>query len=359
MVVLVFGECRKFVVYTKVNRNENLEMPYNIAVIGCGKLGSRHLQALSQIGLEEVRLIAVDPNNEALQIAKQRIEEMPENGNISAVDYYQSFSKLRGTRLDFCVVATTSVSRKMILQDLVSLCDIDNILLEKFLFQDKEAYSEVSSLFRDKKINAWVNCPRRCWSIYQELAAKLQEYDMTSFNVSGSNWSIATSAIHFIDLVCFLANSERPVITHLDIKKIVPAYSVVTGGRENHYVEFYGSIAGTVDGVTNFHFDCREKEMPFLIQIITDRGVLELFEEFGTGFELSLNSEKVASIAFECETPYQSQLTNKVAEEILTEGRSVLPSYETSKVFHLALLEKYIEKLSSEKQREKEYCPIT
>jgi threonine dehydrogenase-like Zn-dependent dehydrogenase len=42
---------------------------YNIAVVGAGQLGSRHLQSLKGIQLD-VRIVVIDPNQESLEIAK-------------------------------------------------------------------------------------------------------------------------------------------------------------------------------------------------------------------------------------------------------------------------------------------------
>lgn len=43
----------------------------NIAIIGAGQLGSRHLQALAQVNADVI-LHIVDPSEQSLEVSKQR-----------------------------------------------------------------------------------------------------------------------------------------------------------------------------------------------------------------------------------------------------------------------------------------------
>ena len=52
--------------------------PKRIAIIGAGQLGSRHLQGLTKIK-QDIHITVIDPNPSALEIARQRFVEMPEN----------------------------------------------------------------------------------------------------------------------------------------------------------------------------------------------------------------------------------------------------------------------------------------
>ena len=59
----------------------------NIVLVGAGKLGSRHLQALSQVKIKDINIHVVDLNTSALSTAKDRFKEMPKNPNILNINY--------------------------------------------------------------------------------------------------------------------------------------------------------------------------------------------------------------------------------------------------------------------------------
>jgi hypothetical protein len=56
---------------------------------------------------------------------------------------------------------------------------------------------------------------------------------------------------------------------------------------------------------------------------------------------------------------FQSDMTNKVTEEILTKGNCGLPSFEESKKVHLKLLDSLLEFLNSNSRKKYDYYPFT
>ena len=52
-------------------------MSKNIAIIGGGQIGSRHLQGLAKLS-KQFQIYVVDPDKQALSIAKQRYLEVSE-----------------------------------------------------------------------------------------------------------------------------------------------------------------------------------------------------------------------------------------------------------------------------------------
>ena len=53
----------------------------NIVLIGAGKLGSRHLQALAKLSISAT-IYVIDLNSNAIEVAKERFHEIPYNPNI-------------------------------------------------------------------------------------------------------------------------------------------------------------------------------------------------------------------------------------------------------------------------------------
>ena len=67
----------------------------NIVLVGAGKLGSRHLQALSQLKIKGVKLFVIDPSLEARSVAESRFHEMPSSSAIASVTYLESIGNLK------------------------------------------------------------------------------------------------------------------------------------------------------------------------------------------------------------------------------------------------------------------------
>ena len=81
----------------------------NILLVGCGEIGSRHLQALAKMEIP-VRIWAIDPNLISLKTAKARFEEIPKNENIQSIKFESEIPKNLGN-MDLSIISTTSKIR--------------------------------------------------------------------------------------------------------------------------------------------------------------------------------------------------------------------------------------------------------
>lgn len=332
----------------------------NIVLVGAGKLGSRHLQALSQIKIMGTKLFVVDPSSDARGIAGSRFYEMPPNPAVADVTYLENLGNLQIRDIDLAVVATTSEHRQSIITDLCASFEVNSMILEKFLFQSQKSYADVEKLLQEKEVKTWVNLPRRQWSFYQDLKQKLSGQTIFQVDVVGSKWSMATSAIHFIDLISFLTDDIEYEIVNLDFgDSYVPAYSVITGPRETKYVEFFGSMHGRFSCGAYFNFTCLESEMPLSVILTTSEGTITIYEELGQCFVNVSDGVNVATSKLGVIAPYQSELTNKVAESIITHGDCSLTPYEESARLHIPLLASYLEYLGKISPKFSDLCPIT
>lgn len=329
--------------------------------MGAGKLGSRHLQALSQINVEGLSLYVIDPSPDARSLAEARLQEMPKNSLITSVTYLESIKKLKEKNIDVAIIATTSKHRMGAMRELCDQRKIKHLILEKFLFQDLRSYQDAERLLQSHKIKAWVNLPRREWAFYRGLKKKLRSHEIQQVDVVGAHWSLATSAIHFIDLISFLVDEVEYKITLLDFSNsYVPSYSVVTGPRDSEYIEFYGSLHGRFSENLSFNFSCSRMDTPFSIRLTTDKGSVTIFEELGQCvFYSSDENARVVSSEINLTAPYQSELTDKVVMDILDTGNCRLTSYNEAAALHTPLLAAYLEYLNRIDPKFEEVCPIT
>lgn len=333
----------------------------NVIIIGVGKLGSRHLQALAKLTIP-VTIHVVDVNVDSLKLAKQRYKEIPTNSNVIAIHYDQHIKNIRCQKADISIIATTSEHRKEVIEELVNTIEVQYLVLEKVLFQKIVDYQFIGDLLKEKGILTWVNCSRRRWDVYKDMKEILRERKILEVSVIGQNWSLATSAIHFIDLISYLTGKTSYQILNLDFnEEIYPAYSSVTGSRETKYKEFYGSLKGKFGRDSYFNFTClKDPNIPFFIQIISDQGKIKIYEELGkVYYEAHDSGQNEMGVPTKFTVPYQSESTNKIVENIILNQECDLTPFEESSNLHIPLIQSFLNYISTIKQESIVACPIT
>ncbi|EOS75944.1 hypothetical protein C819_02019 [Lachnospiraceae bacterium 10-1] len=320
-------------------------MVENIAVVGVGALGKRHLQSLVELE-RDVKLFAVEKNPETLKALAEEFNV--QNG--CSITCVQEIEELPNV-LDLVVIATSSDVRRMLFEKLTNHAEIKNIIFEKVLFQRIEDYYFVEQKLQEKKIKAWVNCARREWDSYHWLKGKILNCSSFAFTAIGGQWGMGCNSIHILDLIEFLSDGK----CHLDLVRLLP--NIVESKRKDFY-EFFGSITGDCGKCYAYQVACMDNtNLPFIIEITGDtlRAIINEAKQ-----EIYI-SEKENDWAWEKMTfnvSYQSQLTKKVAQTILEIGDCRLAKYEDSMKLHLELITPLIQYFENQGMEEG-LCPIT
>ena len=181
--------------------------PKRIAIIGAGQLGSRHLQGLAKIK-QDIHITVIDPNLSALEIARPRFVEMPENPLIQSVEYLESVEKLKRP-VALAIIATNADVRRNVIEELVSNSRVKYLILEKVVFQSVAHFEAVIPLLKEKGIQAWVNCSRRMFPFFRELKKRTVNAPQISLTVEGSHWGLGCNTIHMLDLLAFLTEQTK------------------------------------------------------------------------------------------------------------------------------------------------------
>ena len=100
----------------------------NILLVGCGEIGSRHLQALAKMEMP-VRIWAIDPSSRSLEIAKARFKEIPINENIQSIKFESEIPDNLDS-MDLCIISTTSKIRLFVLKQIIEKISCKNIIFE-------------------------------------------------------------------------------------------------------------------------------------------------------------------------------------------------------------------------------------
>jgi predicted dehydrogenase len=321
---------------------------FNIAIIGAGQLGVRHLQGVAGITLPAA-VYVVDTNPQSLEKARACYNEVPANEKIVSVAYLTALNQLPG-KLDLVIIATGSVPRMQLTRELVAAKEVKYILFEKFLFPSIASYPLVAALLKEHGIKAWVNCPRRLLRIYKELQRLLQGKSGITFNVTGGNWGLGCNSIHFIDIFSMLTGEQ-------DIKVDVSALEpVVHASKRAGYVELSGTVIGQSARGNSIVLtaDANATQAP-VITIVAD-GIEAIIRESAREITINRNG---ASETMSFEFPYQSQLSGSIAETILSSGNSDLTAYPASANLHLSFLHPVVKWYNDITGEKGDQCPIT
>ncbi|HLX79286.1 MAG TPA: Gfo/Idh/MocA family oxidoreductase [Burkholderiales bacterium] len=315
-----------------------------IALIGAGQLGSRHLQALALFD-RATRVMVVDPAESALATARERFAQVKQS-RVEAV-FTRNFGDLPKD-LDGAVVATGANVRRRAIEALLQQSRVKVALLEKVLFQKIEDYAAVGALLEKSSTRAWVNCAQRLWPFFSELRPRTLGKPGLQLTVSGANWGLGCNAIHNLDLLSFLTGDAD-----CRIESALDAGSIPS--KRQGFIEFTGTLyAFGASGSRVIQSSYRDGAAPFIFELQN--------EDFHAIWRVTEGVMQIADAGSEwkwrersCQALYQSQLTHRVLAEMLGQGRSALPTYVESAALHLSMLGVFLRHLGPGAQS----CDIT
>jgi pyrroline-5-carboxylate reductase len=90
---------------------------YNIAIIGAGELGSRHLQGL-KLAKVEMSIYVIDPNANSLKQSQERYDQVAANLMVIAISFLSNLNQLP-ENLDLVIIATSSIVRANVTKSLL------------------------------------------------------------------------------------------------------------------------------------------------------------------------------------------------------------------------------------------------
>lgn len=322
----------------------------NIVIIGAGQLGSRYLQGFCKLKIP-IALKVVEPDEVAKKIAMARVAEQISSTHIKNIEFGSSIDVLDG-HIDLAVVSTSSDVRFGITSELLQTKKVENLILEKVLFQKKEEYLEIEKLLTKYKVNCWVNHTRRMFPFYQELRKLLTGVKNIHFSVSGGNWGLGCNALHYLDMFSFLTG-ETDLIINIDFlnKKIYKS-------KREGFFEFNGMISGAIGNATFAITSFDGEYSPIQLGITSDLVNLTIDESSGW-FRISKKKNNWHEEEFDKKIVfYQSEIADQLAYDVFSTNCN-LPLYTEAKKIHLIFIKSLIEHLNSFARVKYSHCPIT
>ncbi len=321
----------------------------NIAIVGSGNVGSRHLQSIVNVS-NSPSIEVIDPSEQSLALGKERFDQVAKD-KLFDISYFRTIKKLKKT-IDIAVIATTSTVRKQVVKELLQHANVRYLILEKVAFSSEADFIEIISLLKEKGVQAWVNCPQRMYPFYKQLKKEIIG-QVISYEHIGGDWSMGSNSIHLVDHLSYLADDEMCTVDYSNLSK------EILESKHKGFFNFTGEL------IVNFSkgsqlllaADTNDKKSP-IIKISTS-SVRYLIKESSETAKVAYEKDdwQWNDIPFKMEL--QSQLTNLVIEQLLAKGRCDLTQLGTSFKLHKPLIESFNNHLKLVTGREYTSCPIT
>lgn len=322
-----------------------------IAIVGAGQLGSRHLQGLAKIH-QAAHIWVIDPNRGVLEIAQQRFLELPENLSIKSVSYLDSLQGV-ADHIDLAIISTNADVRREVIETLLYGRHVKYMIIEKVAFQSTWDFKAVMGLLEERRVRAWVNCPRRMYPFFKRLKARTRNASRVSLRVEGCDWGLASNAIHMLDLLAFLTDQLTYEIVWENLD------NQIYESKRKGFIELGGELwIDSKRGDTLQLIDRRDCEEPLRLSIVFDGVVVELNQKAGMSCEY-LDGQRGKAKSSDFKMPLQSELTSIQVDKVLKYGNSELSPLEESYLLHKPLLQVFNRHVSAILNQDTEACPIT
>jgi len=324
-----------------------------IAVIGAGRLGSRHLQALATLPYP-LSLYVVYPSESSLEVARSRLGSAVSQCSRTA-PYECDFSTSHGALpqdFDLCIVATAAGVRREPIQATLKQAKVRALVLEKILFPAIDDYAAISELLSTTDTLAWVNCNVRMIPFFRELEHVCGTGPVHS-GVIGSRARLASNLIHHIDFVNYLTGAER---FELDLSLMDDHL----GDSKRHgYADWEGTcIVKFEDGSIHSHTSYDSGSLPIMLSVFSED--VRFIHRSAEGLSWkSTARDGWAWMEHETVFPMQSTMTTELATALLETGDCDLPSYALSARLHVTMLDAFRSELQRLNLVQRDVVPFT
>lgn len=319
---------------------------YNVCVIGIGQLGRRHIEGLFKSN-NNIRVFAYDLAFDELQKWCINFIKSHENSN-ATIAKVKCLNDLEKVSFDLVIVATNALDRPKFLINYMSILTSKYWLIEKPLSQSNSGLAELTRLSQVK--NCWVNHWRRDTTMYKNLKTHFLKPKAIDVVVSGPNLGIACNISHFVDIVNFL-NGETP--------KTVNTSELEKNWHPSKRQGFFD-----IDGILNIEFDKGST-----LKVISNSD-LSKYEITIDGKNLRAKNIKINEVEGAIhvgydyhsglKVPFQSQMTGKILDDLMTRGTCDLTPLEIAISCHRPLVKALLQHWNtSTQEKEVEAVPFT
>lgn len=326
---------------------------FRVLIIGCGQLGSRHLQAVASLPVVS-EIEVVDPRPEALEIGRRLLEEIPQRQFPVTFRWISSVEEgTPGGHL--CIVATQAEGRFQLLQQAAELLGYRSFLLEKIVTQSTREYEECLQLVRRNRLQAWVNCKTRAYPVHKWIKKRLNPEEPILFNAMGGNHGLANNGIHEADLFTFYDGNHKIEGRGSSVDSILHPCK-----RGRTLFDLSGTLMGVTSRGSHFTLSFAPDHVgPDHISVVTKsyRWIIDHMSRWAYECDMTAGGTW-KPIPFEGNL-LVSHMTRAFAMDILTNGRCELPTLEECAPAHEFILSELLPHFNRLLKKNDDICPVT
>lgn len=325
----------------------------DILIVGCGELGSRHLQAVASLP-QVNRIEVLDPRPESLQLGRDRLKEISDTNPTAEVSWITTLEDAAKNG-GLCIIATQAKGRCELLRSVADTLGYKSFLLEKIADQSLAAIEETVGFCESNGISAWVNCQTRTVPTYQRLKEKLGSSEPIFFNAMGGMQFLATNGIHAADLFAYFDGSSSIDDTNTTIDPILHPSK-----RSAEQYDLTGTLSGSTSRGSSITISYAQGNLPwghFSVASGNYRCVVDHMQRW----MMETNSEsdyKWQQVPFEGSL-FVSETSKKIAADILSSSSCELPTLEESLVSHRFILNGLLPSFSKLLNKPLDVCPVS
>jgi hypothetical protein len=323
-------------------------MTHRILLVGCGNVGSRHLQALVKIPFP-LKIDIIEPKNSSKKLGLSRLEEISYNKKTKIISWHNCYSS-KILPSDLVIVATLSKNRVNLLIKLIENGH-KRILSEKILCQSKNEYEKIIKFCKNKQCKIWVNTNARCFNSYIKLKKVLSKNTPINLTInSNPEIGLGTNIIHYLDLFCSMNDDYDVTLDGNLLNKLLP------NKRGKDYVEFSGTVIGHLKNNAIFVISFLEHyQSNVLVKLSNNLDEFCIDETNQKMTHIKNYNSKLDKFSYE----HASALTKNLAIDILKNDCCKLPTILESHVPHLELFRIFNCHIKNISKRNIKLCPIT
>jgi len=320
-------------------------MPKKILVVGCGNIGSRHIQALTKLPFK-IDIDLVEPNKTSQNLTKSRLNELKIT-NIDNLIWHSSIDELI-QKSDLTIVSTTAVGRADLIIKLLEKGH-SKFLIEKIVCQSTKEYGLLKSKFHKYGAKGWINTNRRYIEPYRQLK---NLFDSGSFHmyVIAGDVGLGSNSYHFVDLFSWFSNDDIVTLNGDSLDKKI-SYSK----RGNDLLEFSGTIT------------CRNKNSSLIISFLPFINIPVIVGLINNDFHIiidetnkkviSINEKNILSNNFLMANVSNS--TTQIVNDIISKDQCDLPDLNFGFNAHNELFNIFNKHILLYQGKQMTLCPIS
>jgi hypothetical protein len=222
--------------------------------------------------------------------------------------------------------------------------------VEKIVCQSTDEYNILLNEMNRYNAKGWVDTSKRYYPFYRQMKNYFKDSSKIYLSVTSGNIGLGTNAIHFIDLFSWLLGRTKIKLNGDYLYK-----EVFPNKRGSDYVEFAGTIIGTSDDSLLIISSLTFENYPTTVDI-SGNGKRVLIDETNEKVYLLDNITKMND---DFKMIYQSNLTNKIVEDIFLTDNCLLPSLSESLSAHSELFRIFNDHIKKVQNKDPKLCPIT